>query len=149
MKPKQLIFILIVIGIGWWSYGVIRTHTSGDVIAYKSFAKALMRGDGSAARREVARGVDQPMAAFNYREEREEQHFQGFEKVFTYYRIISHQRTGEGRSVIRAEQVTRVNAPGESKFYGARRVSIRHTVELIQEQSAWRVLRFTDEVMRE
>ncbi len=148
MKPKQLLIIIIAIATGWWAFDVIRTHTSGDVIAYKSFAKALMRGDAVDARREVARGADQPMSAFNFQEERREIYFQDSERVFTYYRILSHHRPSDNRSVIRAEQVTRVNLPGESKFYGVRRIGVIHSVELIREQSAWRVLRFTDEVMR-
>lgn len=146
MKPKRVLF-WIVFGILTFNiFGYVRMHTRGDVIIYKQFAKAVMKGDGLGVRYdstpEVTKAVAESQSARN-------EAFEGMDIVFTYYRIYKRNASEDGRIVsLSAEQISRVNREGQDKLWGAEAVRIRHNVQLVLENDAWIVQSFSDPAIR-
>ena len=56
MIPKQVrnvVYLLLFIGLGYWGFNVLRLHTRQEVIAFKSYSSALMDGNQIKARKLV------------------------------------------------------------------------------------------------
>lgn len=147
MKPKKVLFWIIFAILTFNVFGYVRMHTRGDVITYKQFAKAVLKGDGLGLRYnstpEVAKAV-----AESQNQRRED--FEGMDIVFTYYKIYKRNVSEDGRTVsLSAEQISRVNREGQDKLWGAEAVRIRHTAQLVMENDAWVVHFFSDPAIRE
>lgn len=141
------LLLLILFGVfGFWIYSIVSEHTRPEVVAYKSFAAALQRGNTLAARQYVAANESQPMEAFQNYNQRQSQLFgDDAIAVFTYHRILRRMRSEDNRrSSMRVEQVTRFNRPGSERFYGMESVSVTHSVEMVKETGGWKIYRFFD-----
>lgn len=120
-------------------------HTRGDVIAYKKFAKALMKGD-SYVMRNLASGemVDQVL---KHQDDRNDL-FQDSDVVFTYYKIKNRNVSEDGKiTKLVGEQVSRVNPIGYDTLWGEKAIVVRHTVVMVMHNNAWKVQSFDDPVM--
>ncbi len=147
MKLKKFIFWAVFALLAYNFFGYVKVHTSGDVTAYKRFAKALMNEDSYLARitcvqpeyvREVMKSQAKRSEVFN-----------GFNIILTYYVIKDQKLSADGtHSYIVAEQVSRVNPPGVTTIRGEHEVRIRHVVELENQDGNWLISKFEDQAMR-
>jgi hypothetical protein len=149
MTLKSLLLFILIGLLGYWAYTVVSTHTSPEVVAYKSFASALQRGNSLSARQYVAAGENQPMEALQHFSARQSQLFNNDgDPVFTYHRILRRTRSQDNRiASLRIEQVIRFNTSENQRFYGSESVSVIHAVEMVKEAGGWKVYRFYDPFM--
>ena len=145
MKPKKVIFWAAVLFLGYHFFNYVKVHTSGDVIAYKRFAKALMEGNEYTAKQVAPTGLAQKALAS---QEEREALLDGADVVFTYY-VIEEQTVGENGRVshIVADQVSRVNPEGHDTLWGEKEVRIRQRARLELKNDAWKVTSFNDPAM--
>ncbi|MFP4070020.1 MAG: hypothetical protein ACOCVJ_03150 [Verrucomicrobiota bacterium] len=146
MKPKKVIFWIIFGVLAYSMFGYVQMHTRGDVIAYKRFAKAIMKNDDyTVGQMVLEKKLAREVLASG--EERMEL-FDGAEIVFTFYDIDERRLSEDGKTAfISAEQVSRVNPEGFDTIWGEREVRIRQTVRLVLENQAWRIASFNDPAM--
>ncbi len=149
MTLRGLLISILIGLLGYWAYSVVRVHTSPEVVAYKSFANALQRGNSLSARQHVAVGESQPMEALQHFSARQSQLFNNdASPTLTYHRILRRTRSQDNRRAsLRIEQVTRFNTSENQRFYGSKSVSVIHTVEMVKEAGGWKVYRFYDPFM--
>ncbi|MFP4204179.1 MAG: hypothetical protein ACLFS4_07605 [Opitutales bacterium] len=147
MKPKKIIYWIIFGVLAYQLFGCVKTHTSGDVIAYKRFSKALLKQDSYVAR-QVARN---PLAREALaREGARKELFEGVEIVFTYYTIEDRRLSDDGkRSFIVAHQVSRVNPEGVDTLWGEGKVRIQQQVELVLKDGRWEVVKLNDPTLKQ
>ena len=145
MKLKSAIMLLLISTMGYFGYGFVRTHTSGDVIAYKNFARAVMNNDQARASR-VALGND-VLKVFEEQKERMAR-YRGHVK-FTYHQILEQRFSEDGHSVyLRVRQVTRLDPFNTEKtLLGSRSIEEIHSVTMVQKNLVWRVQRFDERYM--
>lgn len=111
---KKLLFWPVVLTVGYYALDYVKVHTSGDVIAYKRFAKALMQNDYS-----LARQISNKELAVEVASKRAERNkfFSGVRPLFTYHEVISQHLSSDGKSSrLLVEQVTRVGTKGQVGF---------------------------------
>jgi len=147
IKPKKLIFWAIFLIGAYFMFGYVRMHTHGDVVAYKRFAKAVMKKDDYIARQV---SVDRSGLAGKVLAQHEERMelFGDADIVFTYYTIDERRVSADGKTVyLSAEQVSRVNPEGYDTIWGEREVRIRQTVQMVERDGLWLVASFNDPVM--
>ncbi len=142
MRLKTALAFLFFGTMGFFSYDFARIHTSGDVLAYKQFARALMRGDRLAARRMVADPT--VLEAFEHAEERQAR-YRG-ESRFTYHQILSQTFTPDGKQVtLRVKQITRMDpVQSEHTLFGSQTIEEVHRVVLKKDDRVWRIAHFQD-----
>ncbi|MEM1223993.1 MAG: hypothetical protein AAGH40_14680 [Verrucomicrobiota bacterium] len=142
MKPKKLITWAIIAFLGYQIFGFVKNHTSPQVIAYKRFANAVMKGDLAIAQDRAVEGYAREVMA-NQGARREL--FKGYDIVFTYYAIksINVDESGTSASVF-AEQVSRVNPDHVNTLWGEEEIRIRHSVRLVRKNDVWLVTSFSD-----
>lgn len=149
MKLKKLL-IWILIGLVTFNiFGYVRMHTRGDVIAYKRFAKALMKGDAYILRSTSTEGIKD--RTLNQQAARMDV-FTNKDIIFTYYRIRNREISEDGKIVrLVGEQISRVNVEGSSgnKLWGEKAITVRQLVTLVLENNAWKVSEFSDPAMLE
>lgn len=147
MKPKKILFwaIFALLVYNFFSYSV--THTSSEVIAYKRFAKALLKNDSYVAR-ELTLDRNYALEVFERNPERQKL-FGDNTIVFTYY-VIKEQRVSddEQTAYIVAEQVSRVNPKGESTVLGVADIRIIHKAKLVKKNDVWKLAEFHDPAMK-
>lgn len=147
MKIKKLLFWLLIGLIGFNVFGYVRMHTRGDVIAYKRFSKALMKGDAYQLRNASTENMyERPMKSQESRMEL----FDNKDIIFTYYRIRDRRVSEDGKIVnIVGEQISRVNVEGSSgnKMWGEREIKVRQLVTVVLQNNAWKVSDFSDPAM--
>lgn len=146
MTPKKLFYWLIMGIVAYQLFGYVKMHTSGDVVVYKRFAKAVMENDDFVARsgslKDVAKRV------FEFQDERTAL-FRGADIVFTYYVIKERRLSEDGKTAyLTAEQVSRVNPEGFDTLWGEQAVRIRHGVQLVLQKNIWMVSQFQDPAMK-
>jgi len=147
IKPKKLIFWTIVLIGAYFMFSYVRMHTHGDVIAYKRFAKAVMKKDDYIARQVSVDGSDLANKVISRHDERMEL-YRDADIVFTYYAIDERRVSEDGRTVyLSAEQVSRVNPEGYDTIWGEEEVRIQHTVQMIKRDGIWLVATFNDPAM--
>ena len=147
MKLTRLIIWVVLAFVAFKLYGYVKVHSSGDVIAYKSFAEALRADDRFAIKRIV---IDEELAqkVLETQPQRKDL-LEGNSVLFTYYVIQRQTFANDGEtSFIFAEQVNRVDPPGESSFIGETAIRTSHGVELVKKDGKWRVVSFDDPAMR-
>ncbi len=146
MKPKKFIFWVIFAILVYNFWGYTKVHTSGDVIAYKRFARALIQDDDFLVK-QTALSTGYGAKVFAAQLARKK-YFKGKQIVFTYF-VIKEQRLSEDRKVsyLLAEQVSRVNPIGVATIWGDSEVRIQHRVQLVQVDKTWKVAQFTDPAM--
>ncbi len=86
MIPKQVrnvVYLLLLIGLGYWSFNVVRLHTRQEVIAFKTYSSALMDGNQIKARKLVVNKT--ALEPFAKRKKRNES-LRGEVRI-TYYKI--------------------------------------------------------------
>ncbi|MGJ8649919.1 MAG: hypothetical protein ACSHX4_06140 [Opitutaceae bacterium] len=147
MKPKKIIFwaIFAILAYNFFSYSI--THSSSEVIAYKRFAKALLKNDSYVAR-ELTLDRNYALAVFDENPARQKL-FGDNSIVFTYY-VIKEQRVSddEQTAFVIAEQVSRVNPKGQSTVWGTSEVRILHKVKLVKKNDVWKLESFHDPAMK-
>lgn len=145
MKLKSAIMLLLISTMSYFGYGFVRTHTSGDVLAYKNFARALMQGDQASAMRVAA--DNEVLGAFQDHQERLSR-YRGHVK-FTYHQILEQRFAEDGESVyLRVRQVTRLDPFNTEKtLLGSRSIEEIHSVSLERKNLVWRVTRFDERFM--
>lgn len=132
--------------VGYYGLDYIKVHTSGDVVAYKRFAKALMEDDVYSARQAGSREL--AAEALSKQTERMKR-YQGMRVLLTYYEVLKQNKSREGKtSTLVVEQVSRVSSDGSTGLWGDGEIRVRHTVRLEQENYRWKVTEFTDPAMR-
>jgi hypothetical protein len=120
-------------------------HTRGDVIAYKKFAKALLKGDRYILKN--ASTEEEADRVLSVQEARLKD-FVDTEVVFTYYRIKDRTISADGKlSQLVGEQVSRVNPIGADTIWGDQALIIRQVVTLVMKNNAWKVQEFADPAM--
>lgn len=143
---RKLLFWAIVLTVGYYGLDYVKVHTSGDVIAYKRFAKALLKNDHYTARQTSSKDL---AAAVMSRNEEREKLYNGARVLFTYFEVYSQHLSKDGKSsTLIVEQVSRVGSHGQVGVWGDGEIRIRHTVELEQHNHLWKVTRFIDPAMR-
>lgn len=146
MKLKSAISFLLFGLLGYFGYGLVRVHTSGDVIAYKHFTSLLRKDDFLSARKLVAE--EKVMKVFQTQEKRQPR-YQGDVK-FTWHQVLQQQYSATGDEVtLRVRQITRLDPPGtEQTLFGSRAVEEIHEVALRRDKQVWKVVRYTDPYFR-
>ena len=146
MKQKRILFWVLCAILVYNLYGYTKQHTTGDVLAYKRLASALVENDTNAVHRLLVEANDatQLVAA-----QRERTQLMGDHSVlFTYYVIKKQWYSRDGQtSYIVAEQISRVNPPGAKALIGEEEVRVKHAVELVKQGSTWYVKQFQSPVM--
>lgn len=145
MKLKSAIALLLISTMSYFGYGFVRTHTSGDVLAYKNFSRALMKGDRYAAQRMVVN--PEVLTAFANQQERQA-FYRGHVK-FTYHQILEQHFSPDGQTVtLRVRQVTRLDPFNSDKtLLGSRSVEAIHDVKLEQQNMVWKLVRFNERLI--
>lgn len=142
MKLKKVIFWIIFGVIAYILLDYTHTHTRNDVLSYKRFADAVLKGDDFLVR---TTSMGPVAAQVSESQEARQELLGGAKRVFTYYRILDRNVTDDGKfSFITAEQVSRVNPEGFDTVWGEVAVRIRHTVKLEAQNHSWRVVQFSD-----
>lgn len=145
MKLKTAITLFLICSLGYIGFGFVKVHTSADVIAYKSFSKALMKGDLIRAKRMVH--SDDALTALEQSEERGTR-YEGHIR-FTYHQVLSHDYTANGEEArLKVKQITRMDPKGgDTTLWGSQTVEEIHTVVLRKnEDGLWRIV-FFDEAL--
>jgi len=143
MKLKTALYFLIFGTISYFGFDIVQAHTSGDVIVYKRYTKALMEGDRFRARRLVL--SDEGLRPFDFLERRKN-HYQGDIRI-TFHRILSQRYNADGNEVrLKVRQITRLNPEGEKgSLWGSQiREEIHHVVMRKNEGQNWKILSFYD-----
>jgi len=137
--------MVLLVG-GYYGLDYVKVHTSGDVVAYKRFAKAVMESDHYSARR--ASNKELAGKVLSKSEERMKV-YEGARVLFNYYEVISQNvaRDGKSSSLV-VEQVSRVGSQGQTGLWGDREIRVRHSVKLVKENQLWKVSAFIDPSMR-
>ncbi len=140
MKLQTALALLVFGTAGYFGYGLVTTHTSSDVLAYKSFTRALMRGDQQAAERLVTNA--EVLEVFQASRARES-HYNGHIK-FTYHQVLNHEYSPDRETVVlKVRQVTRLDPKGgKNTLLGSRSIEEIHRVILKKERSLWRISSF-------
>jgi hypothetical protein len=137
---------MVVLAVGYYGLDYVKVHTSGDVVAYKRFAKAIMENDHYSARQ--ASSKELAAKALSKNEERGEL-YAGSRVLFTYFEVVRQNMARDGKSSsLVVDQVSRVASNGQTGFWGDREIRVRHTVQLEQKNQHWKVSNFSDPVMR-
>lgn len=145
MNLKKLILLLLLGVAGYWAYGYFTTNFSQEMIAYKRYANALLDNEPSRART-VIQG-DQPSQAFaNY--SRRQERMPG-EIDFVYYEVLSKVKVEEtGTTTLTVRQKVYYDPEGVDTFkFALWKKQIWqdvHTVQMRMNQSAWKVINFSD-----
>jgi len=143
---RKLIFWMLALAAGYYGLEYVKVHTSGDVVAYKRFAKAVMENDFYGMRK--ASNKELATQTLSKKEERM-QAYEGSRVLLTYFEVISQRMAKDGKSSsLVVEQVSRVGSRGQTGIWGDREIRVRHTVELEQENHLWKVSGFIDPAMR-
>lgn len=143
---RKLIFWMVLLAAGYYGLEYVTVHTSGDVVAYKRFAKGLMGSDHYSVRR--TSNKDLAAQALSKNEERMKL-YGGGRVLFTYYEVIKQDLARDGKkSSLVVEQVSRIASHGQTGIWGDREIRVRHSVELEQENHLWKVSNFIDPAMR-
>ncbi len=145
MKLKSAITLFFICSLGYIGFGFVKVHTSADVIAYKSFSKALMKGDLIRAKRMVL--SDDVLAALDSSKDRASR-YKGTIR-FTYHQVLNHDYTGNGEEArLKVKQIIRMDpANGESTLWGSQTLEEVHTVVLRKnEDGHWKII-FFDEAL--
>lgn len=147
MGLKRIIFWAVFALIAYHLFGYVKVHSSSDVVTYKLLAEAVAENDTYSIKQMVDNEV-YSQRIIETQEQREK--LIGENTVlFTYYVIQKHTYSAGGdSSYILAEQVNRVNPPGEDSLIGQHEIRIRHGIELVKEGDRWLVVRFDDPAMR-
>ncbi len=142
MKPKRILLWLICATLVYNIYGYTKQHTSGDVLAYKRLASALVENDTAAVQKILIDEKDDMLLLAGAQQEQKE--LIGDSSVlFTYYVIKKQRYSHDGNtSHILAEQIFRVNPPGAKAIIGENEVRVRHNVQLVKQDNAWYVKAF-------
>ena len=143
---RKLFFWAIILVLGYYGLDYVKVHTSGDVLAYKRFAKALLKNDHYTTRQTSSKEL--AVQVLSRKAERQEL-YNGARVLFTYFEVVSQSVSGGGESSsLIVEQVSRVGSKGQVGVWGDGEIRIRHTVELEKENHLWKVTRFFDPAMR-
>jgi hypothetical protein len=144
MIPKQVrnvLYLLILIGVGYWSFNVLRLHTRQEVIAFKTYSSALMDGNQRKARKLVLN--KSALEPFEKRKKRGES-LRGEVRI-TYYKIRSIRRGKKGRTAnLEIRQVIRLDPPGSDTLFGTEVVFNNQRVSMVQKESQWMIEKYSD-----
>jgi len=144
MLPKQVrnvLYLLILIGVGYWSFNVLRLHTRQEVIAFKTYSSALMDGNQRKARKLVLN--KSALEPFEKRKKRGES-LRGEVRI-TYYKIRSIRRGKKGRTAnLEIRQVIRLDPPGSDTLFGTEVVFNNQRVSMVQKESQWMIEKYSD-----
>ena len=144
MIPKQVrnvVYLLILIGVGYWSFNVLRLHTRQEVIAFKTYSSALMDGNQKKARKLVVN--KSALEPFAKRKKRGES-LRGEVRI-TYYKIRSIRRGKKGRTAnLEIRQVIRLDPPGSDTLFGTEVVFNNQRVSMVQKESKWMIEKYSD-----
>ncbi|PXA04659.1 hypothetical protein DDZ13_05665 [Coraliomargarita sinensis] len=137
---------MLALTAGYYGLDYVKVHTSGDVVAYKRFAKAVMENDHHGVRKVS----NKELAAETFRNNEERRKvYQGARVLFTYFEVISQKLARDGKSSsLVVEQVSRVSSGGQTGIWGDREIRVRHTAQLEKENHTWKVAGFIDPAMR-
>jgi hypothetical protein len=141
-KPvRQVLYLLLFAGIGYYGYSTLRPHVSQEVIAFKQYSEALRDGNLSRARDMVANErMLEPFRKSGPRGEAVEGHIR-----LVYHKIRSLSRNADGnatRLVVR--QIIRYDPPGEQTFWGKEELVNTQYATLVEEQSSWKIDNYQD-----
>lgn len=143
---RKLVVWMVLLFAGYHGLDYVKVHTSGDVVAYKRFAKALLESDHYSARR--ASNKELAAKALSKDDERMEA-YKGARVLLTYYEVIAQNLAKDGKtSSLVVEQVSRVASQGQTGIWGDGEIRVRHRVELERENQIWKVSGFIDPAMR-
>lgn len=143
---RKLIFWMLALTVGYYGLDYVKVHTSGDVVAYKRFAKAVMENDFYTARN--ASSKELASQTFSKNKERMKT-YEGSRILLTYYEVVSQNMARDGKSSsLVVEQVCRVGSHGQTGIWGDQEIRVRHSVQLEQDNYRWKVSSFIDPAMR-
>lgn len=142
---RKLIFWACLLFLGYHGLNFVRVQTSSDVLAYKRFAKALLKNDPYSVRQASSAEVHE--RAFSQNDARMKL-YNGGRILFTYFDVVSQNVAKNGSlSRLVVDQISRVSSSGQPGFWGDREIRVRHTVELERADYLWIVTRFVDPAM--
>lgn len=142
---RKLLFWMVAITVGYYGLDFVKVHTSGDVVAYKRFAKAVMHNDHYIARQASNKELAVEILGKNVERNK---FFHGARVLLTYYDVVSQNVARDGNSsTLIVDQVSRVGSRGQVGFWGDGEIRIRHTVQLEKKDHTWRVTSFIDPAM--
>lgn len=139
---KKLI-LWLVLGFGAY-YGIeyYRVQSSGDVVAYKRFAQALLNGRLDRAQ---LTSSGELVAKLNQSRRERDAIYSGQYIVFTHYEIHARRVSPDGKTAfITGDQVCRVNPPGIDTLWGQNEIRVRQSVKLEYKHHLWKVTDFVD-----
>ena len=146
MTPKKLLTWIILSVIAYQLFGYVKTHTTGDVVAYKRFAKAIKENDDYIIRNSSNSRVTGKV--LNSQTARTEL-FRGAKVVFTYYVINERRLAEEGKiAYISADQVSRINPEGFDTLWGEVELRIPQSIQLVLEKGVWTVAEYHDQAIK-
>ena len=142
IKPKKLLLWILFSLVAFNVFNYVKMHTRGDVIAYKKFSKALMKGNAFALKNTAEQGLAKKVLSF---QEKRMNRYNDLDIVFTYYKIKSRTLSADGKtSKLVGEQISRVNPLGYDTLWGENAVKVKHSIVLVMHNNAWKVESFID-----
>ncbi len=146
VKLRKLFFTALVLVTVFFGFDYFKLHTNSDVIAFKRFSQAVLKGDDYVAR--MTSTPEVASAAFGSSRKREES-FRNLQRRFSYVEILSRFEDPGGLKVeITAELVSRVSRPGDRTPWGDAEVRLYQKAKLEKRSGLWRVVSFEDSAMR-
>lgn len=145
MKLRKILYWILFLLIGFNVFNYVKVHTQGEVIAYKKFAKAMMKGDRYIMRNNSNEELTNKVMA---KQEQRLKAYEDVDVVFTYYRIKDRRVSEDGKiAVLVGEQVSRVNPIGYNTLWGETTIEVRQNVTLRLHNDAWKIQDFEDPSM--
>jgi len=141
MKLKTLFLLLLFGGIGYFGFVFISENYNQPAMAYKRYVEALMKDDRSTAKHLTVGEL--ALTPFDTYSERMASI--GGEPRFTWFDFRSQTRSADGKqATLVVNYIIRYDPPGEDSYIGTEVWRDQHMVTLVQDQSAWKVVRFED-----
>lgn len=143
-KPvRRVLFLIVLAVVSYYGYHFVRTQISQEVIAFKSYAKALFDGEPQRARELIAGPLAE--APFRNRGAREEA-LEGGEVRLVYYKVRKKDVGEEGRVVrLFTTQIIRYDPPGaDPSFWGRAKIVNHQEATLVRDKSRYQVERYSD-----
>lgn len=141
-KPvRKIIYLMVLLVVGYWAYDTVRLHTSQEVIAFKQYSEALLDYDGYAARKLVAN--EDALRPFKINTKRKEE-LRG-DIRFVWYSIKSVKRSKDNRTAnISVKQIIKIDPPGFKSFLGTEERINNISVTMVCPKSQWQVQNYSD-----
>lgn len=144
-KPvRKILLVAIMAGLVYYGFSVVSVHSSGEVIAFKQFASAVMDGDVIRGRKLLEKDEPKYQGPLTFQKRRKKE-LEGCEVRFVYYKVRRMEPSKDGKTVnLVVNQIIHLDRPGSKTFWGNDTIINPQTVTMVKVKSTWKVRSFID-----